>query len=166
MPHMISRDTVIGIFRQECRKFALRDRQRPITERRIDDLPLPADFEIGGRAVILLASQLVDIERFGKTYRTDAVDAAENKPGGRTLPKCRTDQDGRSIILVEPFEARGEIHRRTKRGIVHAIDRSDIADDSLSGMEAASRPVDGPSFALELDIQPIVGPLKRERGGA
>src|SRR6202000_3328128 len=93
-------------------------------------------------------------------------DAAEDKSGGRTLPKCRTDQDGRSIILVEAFEARGEIHRGAKRSIVHAIDRADIADDSLSGMEAASGFVGRPSFALELGIQAIVGALKGERGGA
>ena len=76
-----------------------------------------------------------------------------------------TRMDG-ARILVEAFEARGEIYGRTKRSIVNAIDGADIADDSLSGMEAASAFVDRPSFALELGIQAIVGALKRERGGA
>ena len=76
------------------------------------------------------------------------------------------DQDRRAVILVQTFQAGGEVDVGAERRVVHPVGRADVADDGVARMQSAPRVVGGPSFPLEFGIQPFVGAHQCQRGGA
>ena len=66
---VITGDFILRIFSHERAQFALGNRGRSVAKRGVDNFPFQAQFAIPRVALAAFASQLVDIERFGKALR-------------------------------------------------------------------------------------------------
>ena len=72
-------------------------------------------------------------------------------------------KDRRPDLLVQALETGREIHGVAERRVIHALGRSDIADDGLTDMNAEPRDERLQAVGLELDVEPLAGGLGRKR---
>src|SRR5204863_4073337 len=101
--------------------------------------------------------QLVNLEFSRKAFWLDTVHRAKHEAGIDTLPDRLAHQRRGAVILVEGFQPRGEVYRRSQDRVVHAVRRSDIADDGIADVQAEARVVSRPALALECSVELTVG---------
>ena len=72
-------------------------------------------------------------------------------------------EDGGTDLLVQPFKAGCEVHGVAERRIVHALGRSDIADDGFADVNPEPREKRRQAFGFEFGVQPLAGGLGCKR---
>ena len=108
--------------------------------RGINRFPAPAESQFCPDIALACTAQFMDRNRFRKTLWADPVDATKDEAVLCASLDGRAREHPGAVILVQALEPGGKIDGCTQRRVVHALRRTDVADDGVANVKAeASR---------------------------
>ena len=66
-----------------------------------------------------------------------------------------THKDSGAKLLVQTFEARGQIHRIAESRVVHALGRAEVADDGFPDMNATATATNGAGLLVNVPAREV-----------
>ena len=137
------RDAVVRISLREAAELLERPVPvaLPVAFDRLGPAVAQGDGRIGRRirAVAASAEQFEQFDHMRRSRRHDEIERPEQERVADLFFDAAAGKELSPVALVKPLDPGCHVHLRAQRGVLHAVRRTDIADDRFAGVKAEAR---------------------------